>query len=283
MNPMKIIKLKHNTLFYVTFISLIGISGCNLKSENKSSEEKEIVTNSISAENNKLTSEEKAAGWRLLFDGKTFDGWKSLGRETIPKDLWEIDQGAIHKINSGDVESLSDGRPAEGGDLMTVEKFDNFELYFEWRVEPGGNTGLKYNVSEEISLNNGVSALGFEYQLGDDGNDPNRKSVHRLGALYDLIPTKDKVEINPIDEYNSSRLLVEGNQVEHWLNDEKILEFEFGSEKLDSAYKKSKFSKIPDFHKKREGHLVLQNHKDDAWFRNIKIREIKGQNNNFEN
>jgi hypothetical protein len=125
--------------------------------------------------------------------------------------------------------------------------------------------------------NNGVSALGFEYQLGDDGNDPNddRKPSHRVGALYDLFPTKNRVEINPIDEYNKSRLLVKGNHVEHWLNGEKILEFEFGSPELDSAYRVSKFKNIPDFHKKRKGNLVLQNHKDDAWFRNIKIWEIK--------
>ena len=259
-----------------TLISLTATTGCNLKSESNPSGSNE-VTEATSSENNTLTEEEKAAGWRLLFDGKTFDGWKALGRESIPTDLWEIDQEAIHKINTGHVASLPDGRPAEGGDLMTVERFKDYELYFEWRVEPGGNTGLKYNVSEEISLKNGVSALGFEYQLGHDGNDPNsnRKASHRVGALYDLFPTNTNVAINPIDQFNKSRLLVNGNHVEHWLNGEKILEFEFGSSELNSAYKVSKFNKIKDFHKKRDGHLVLQNHKDDAWFRNIKIREIR--------
>lgn len=270
-------KLREKTFVLAALISLIGINGCNLKSENKSSEANEVVSKSTSSANNTLTEEEKAAGWRLLFDGESFDGWRSLGRETIPTNLWEIDQESVHKINTGDVESLPDGRPAEGGDLITVEKFDNYELCFEWRVEPGGNTGLKYNVSEEMSLENGVSALGFEYQLGDDANDPNstRKASHRVGALYDLFPTDTKVEINPIDQFNKSRIVVRGNQVEHWLNGEKILAFEFGSSKLDSAYKISKFKTIKDFHKKREGHLVLQNHKDDAWFRNIKIRELK--------
>jgi hypothetical protein len=159
---------------------------------------------------------------------------------------------------------------------MTEEKFNNYELYFEWRVEPGGNTGLKYNVSEEMSLDNGVSALGFEYQLWDDSQVSNdgRKASHLVGSLYDLFPTNAPVEINPIDEFNKSRIIVNGNQVEHWLNDEMILEFEFGSSALDSAYKISKFNTIPDFHKKREGHLVLQNHKDGAWFRNIKILEL---------
>lgn len=260
----------------VALTCFIGIKGCSSKSEGNSSEAKEVGSKSTSSGNNSLTEEEKAAGWRLLFDGRTFEGWKSLGRDKIPTNLWEIDQESIHKINTGEVESLPDGRPAEGGDLITVEEFDNFELSFEWRVEPGGNTGLKYNVSEEMSLENGVSALGFEYQLGDDGNDPNsnRKASHRVGALYDLFPTNTKVEINPIDQFNKSRLLVRGNQVEHWLNGEKILAFEFGSSQLDSAYKLSKFKNIKDFHKKRKGHLVLQNHKDDAWFRNLKIREL---------
>lgn len=272
-----VIKLQTKTLVLASLIALFGINGCNQNSDDNSSEAEEVVSKSTSSENNALTEEEKAAGWRLLFDGKTFEGWRSLGRETIPESLWEIDQESIHKINTGDVASLPDGRPAEGGDLITVEKFDNYELQFEWRVEPGGNTGLKYNVSEEMSLENGVSALGFEYQLGDDGEDPNnnRKDSHRVGALYDLFPTNTRLKINPIEQFNKSRLVVQGNQVEHWLNGEKILAFEFGSSELDSVYKLSKFSKIKDFHKKRSGHLVLQNHKDDAWFRNIKIREFK--------
>lgn len=270
------IKNVRGIVVLVALISFMGIDGCSSRSESNSSEANEVASKSTSSENNNLTEEEKAAGWRLLFDGRTFEGWRSLGRDKIPTNLWEIDQESIHKINTGEVESLADGRPAEGGDLITVEKFDNFELSFEWRVEPGGNTGLKYNVSEEMSLENGVSALGFEYQLGDDGNDPNsdRKASHRVGALYDLFPTNTKVEINPIDQFNKSRLLVRGNQVEHWLNGEKILAFEFGSSRLDSAYKISKFKNIKDFHKKRKGHLVLQNHKDDAWFRNLKIREL---------
>lgn len=257
---------------------LVGMNACNSGSENRVAETEKVVAAANGIENNTLTQEEKEAGWRLLFDGKSFDGWRALGRETIPEHLWEIQNGTIHKINTGDVESLSDGRPAEGGDLMTNEQFTDYELYFEWRVEPSGNTGLKYNVSEEVSLQNGVSALGFEYQLGDDSQFiGERKPTHLVGALYDLFPTRKKIEINPIHEFNRSRLLVQGNHVEHWLNGEKILEFELGSKELNSAYRISKYNNIPDFHKKKKAHLVLQNHKDAAWFRNIKIREINEQ------
>ena len=279
---MKVHNLLKRIFFFATGLSLMGVNGCDLKSENKEAAVGEKNAEVTVLENNTLTQEEKDAGWKLLFDGQSFNGWRSLGRESIPNDLWEIEDGTIHKINTGKVASLPDGQPAEGGDLITNEKFTDYELYFEWRVEPSGNTGLKYNVSEEMSLNNGVSALGFEYQLGDDSHfTEERKPSHLVGSLYDLFPTKNKVEINPINEFNRSRLLVEGNHVEHWLNGEKILEFELGSSELDSAYRISKFSKIPDFHKKRKAHLVLQNHKDEAWFRNIKIREIKGVNNNY--
>lgn len=279
---MKIQIFKKRIPLVALVLSLTGVNGCNLQSERKTGETEEYSKVAYPSENNSLTQEEKDAGWKLLFDGKSFDGWRSLGRETIPKELWEIENGSIHKINTGEVASLPDGQPAEGGDLITVENFNDYELYFEWRVEESGNTGLKYNVSEEISLNHGVSALGFEYQLGDDSNlTKERKPSHLVGSLYDLFPTKNKVEINPINEFNKSRLLVQGNHVEHWLNGEKVLEFEFGSKELDSAYKISKFNKVPDFHKKRKAHLVLQNHKDDAWFRNIKIREIKGESNNL--
>src|SRR5690554_3337849 len=201
-------KIKKSTstvsFFAITVLMLAGFFGCDSGSDKETAEENGTGTGNRPAENNTLTKEEKDAGWRLLFDGKTFEGWRALGRESIPGDLWEIDQGAIHKINTGEVASLSDGRPAEGGDLMTNEKFNNYELYFEWRVETGGNTGLKYNVSEEMSLAYGVSALGFEYQLGDDSqvSSGSRKPSHLVGSLYDLFPTKAPVEINSIEEFN---------------------------------------------------------------------------------
>jgi len=226
---------------------------------------------------NTLTEAEKKSGWRLLFDGKTFNGWRGLGRDHVPKGLWVIEDGLIRKINNADVKNLPDGSPVEIGDLMTTETFDNFELYFEWKINKAGNSGLKYNVSEEISQKYGskYSALGFEYQLLDDG-DPmysNLKPSQFSGSLYDLIPAKNIV-LKPVGEFNSSRILVNGNHVEHWLNGIKVVEFEFGSKELDGAYKVSKFNKIPGFQNKRKAYIVLQNHNDESWFRNIKIREL---------
>ena len=100
---------------------------------------------------NALTKEEQENGWKLLFDGKTFDGWRGLGRENVPAEHWKIEEGTIRKLNSGLVPSLPDGQPVEGGDLMTIKTYNNYELYFEWKILKAGNTGLKYNVSEAFS------------------------------------------------------------------------------------------------------------------------------------
>ncbi len=232
-----------------------------------------------SAVMNTLTKAEKKAGWRLLFDGKTLTGWRGLGMDHVPNGLWVVENGLIRKVNTGNVKKLPDGRPVEGGDLMTIDTFENFELTFEWKINKAGNSGLKYNVSEEMSQKYGskYSALGFEYQLLDD-NDPSYRGKLKLsqfsGSLYDLLPARN-ITLKPIGEFNSSRILVDGNHVEHWLNGIKVVEYEFGSKELDDAYKVSKFNKIPGFHDKRKAHIVLQNHNDESWFRNIKIREIR--------
>lgn len=226
---------------------------------------------------NNLTKAEQKAGWKLLFDGKTFNGWRGLGRDHIPEGLWIIENGLIRKIKNSDVQKLPDGRPVELGDIMTNDTFENFELVFEWKINKGGNSGLKYNVSEEMCADNGskYSALGFEYQMLDD-KDPMYSKLHASqysGSLYDLIPARNIV-LKPVGEFNSSRIIVNGNHGEHWLNGVKVVEYEFGSKQLEDAYKLSKFNKIQGFINKRKAHIVLQNHSDEAWFRNIKIREL---------
>jgi len=226
---------------------------------------------------NTLSRAEQKAGWKLLFDGKTFTGWRGLGRDNIPKGLWVVEDGQIRKIRNSDVKQLPDGSPVENGDLMTTGTFENFELSFEWKIEKGGNSGLKYNVSEQMCEDNGskYSALGFEYQMLDD-SDPMYKDLKPAqfsGSLYDLIPAKN-ISLKPVGEFNTSRILVDGTHVGHWLNGIKVVEYEFGSKELDEAYKTSKFNKIKGFCDKRKAHIVLQNHNDAAWFRNIKIREL---------
>lgn len=226
---------------------------------------------------NALTAAERAAGWRLLFDGRTLRGWRGLGYDSVPTAHWVVVEGAIKKIASGKVPKLPDGQPQSGGDLMTVETFGDFELTWEWRVTPGANSGLKYNVSEELSIANAPNhaALGFEYQILDDDRHPDGKlPSHRAGALYDLLPPSDKKHLQPVGEWNRSTVIFRGNHGEHWLNGERIVEFDLGTARMDSALAASKFRSIPGFAARRKAHLVLQDHGDEVYFRNIKVRDL---------
>jgi hypothetical protein len=227
---------------------------------------------------NALTAAEEAAGWRLLFDGQSFEGWRGLGRDSIPTSHWRIEDGNIRSVASGDVPTAADGQPLEGGDVMTIDTFENFELALEWKVSPGANSGIKYNVSEEMSTASPPdnAALGFEYQIIDDGTHPDAQSGgNRTSAgLYDLFPPGENKQLQPVGSYNEARILFRGTHGEHWLNGELVLEFDLGSVSFDSAFAVSKYQPIAGFADKRAGHIVLQDHGDDVWFRNIKIREL---------
>lgn len=161
---------------------------------------------------------------------------------------------------------------------MTIRTFEDFELCFEWKISPGGNSGVKYNVSEEMSMAYPPkqAALGFEYQILDDERHPDaRIGVNRTAAaLYDIIAPEAK-KLKPVGEFNKARIAFRGNHGEHWLNGKKVLEYGPDTPEMDSLIAASKFRDIPDFAKKRKGHIVLQDHTDAAWFLNIKIREIK--------
>ena len=227
---------------------------------------------------NTLTPAERAAGWRLLFDGRTLAGWRGLGRDTVPTAHWTVEDGAIKKIPSGSVPHLPDGQPAVGGDLMTDATYRDFELTWEWRVSPGGNSGVKYNVSEERSVTRppGNAALGFEYQVLDDDRHPDGKlPSHRAGALYDLVAPNASKRLRPVGEWNRSRVVLRGPHGEHWLNGAKVVEYELGSDDWKRRVAASKFSDKPLYGTAREGRIGLQEHGSFVAFRNIKIREIK--------
>ena len=231
----------------------------------------------VAAAPNELTSADRRAGWRLLFDGSTLAGWRGLGYDTVPTAHWRVVDGAIERIPSSIAASLSDGRSVPGGDLMTVDTFGDFELSFQWKVAPGANSGVKYNVSEPLSLQHAQdhAALGFEYQVLDDSlADDNKIPSHRAGALYDLVPPNARKHLAPVGQWNTGRIVFRGNHGEHWLNGAKILEFDLGTPHFDSLLAASKYRSIPGFATRRTGHIVLQDHGDEASYRAIKIREI---------
>jgi hypothetical protein len=227
---------------------------------------------------NALTDAERAAGWRLLFDGRTLSGWRGLGRDTVPTAHWVVEDGAIRKLARGAVPRQADGQPTAGGDLMTEATFGDFELRWEWKVAPGANSGIKYNVSEEFSLAHAANraALGFEYQiLDDERHEDAQLASHRAGALYDLIAPNASKRLQPVGEWNRSTVIFRGNHGEHWLNGEKIVEFDLGTPRMDSLLAASKYRSIPGFGDRRRGHIVLQDHGDEVHFRNIKIRQLE--------
>jgi 3-keto-disaccharide hydrolase len=224
---------------------------------------------------NELSGDERAAGWRLLFDGISLTGWRGLGYDSVPSAHWQVVDGAIVKIPTARVRRQADGQPASGGDLMSVEAFRDFELAFEWRVVPAANSGVKYNVSEDLSLKHASNhaALGFEYQVLDDDRHPdNAIASHRAGGLYDILAPSSAKRLRPVGEWNSARIVLRGNHGEHWLNGVKVVEFDLGTPRLDSLLERSKYKPIPGFAERRSGHIVLQDHGDEVHYRSIKIR-----------
>ncbi|MBL8203335.1 MAG: DUF1080 domain-containing protein [Blastocatellia bacterium] len=230
-----------------------------------------FTVSALAQKPNELTKAEKKAGWKLLFDGKTLNGWRGFHQDSVPGD-WTVEDGSITKVKA------DGGKRPSGGDIITVEQFDNFEFSFEWKLNKGGNSGVKYLVSESLPPT-GKSGVSFEYQVLDDDNHPDAKmgiaGNRKAGSLYDLIPAPSNKIIKPVGEFNQSKVIVKGNHIEHWLNGVKMLEFERGSEKFKQLIAQSKFKNNKGFGEIAKGHVLLQDHGDQIWYRNLKIRELK--------
>ncbi|HKJ67445.1 MAG TPA: DUF1080 domain-containing protein [bacterium] len=226
-------------------------------------------------EMNALTAREASQGWRLLFDGETFNGWIGVGRTTVPAGIWVIEDGAIKKVARENYPRGSDGESVDGGNLRTSEVFQNFEFSLEWKVAPGTNSGIKYNVFPGDPGRH--NSLGFEYQILDDASYADLGILHKTGALYELYPPSDKKQLRPAGEYNQTRILLNGTHGEHWLNGEKIVEYEIDSQTMRDAFAESKWSGNQEFLNRRVAPLVFQDHGGAVWYRNIKIRPLPAQ------
>ena len=225
-----------------------------------------------------LTASEAAAGWRMLFDGRTSVGWTGMKGTPFPARSWVVEDGMIRTTQDG-----------SDGDVVTTEAFDDFELAFEFRLAPGGNSGVKYGVQQEwlsphwlpdenprFKADQSVAAVGYEFQIFDDDTLERRPGweLSATGALY-LLEAPENKRLNKPGEWNTVRILVDGTRVEHWLNGSKLLEYELGSSELLAKVEKTKFRKVPGYGRKAPGYIVLQHHGSPAWYRNIKIREIR--------
>jgi hypothetical protein len=205
---------------------------------------------------NTLTAAEKAAGWRLLFDGHTTQGWRGFKKSAFPSQGWAVEDGLLIKQPR-----------VRGGDIITTETFLDFELSWEWRIRPGGNNGIKYFITEERN-----GAIGHEYQMIDDTRVRDPKGT--TASFYGVLPPLASKPAPRINKWNQSRIVVQGQRAEHWLNGVKVLDYELGSPTVLAAVAESKFKDVPGFGAKLRGHILLTDHTDEAHFRNIKIRAL---------
>jgi hypothetical protein len=209
---------------------------------------------------NTLSKAEKAEGWRLLFDGKSLDGWRGYKTEAIG-DGWSVQDNAI-VLNK-----------AKAGDLMTKQEFGDFELSFEWKITEGGNSGVIYRVGLGESAS---YRTGPEYQVLDNVKaDDNKKGNHLAGSLYDLGGDTPRDLPKPVGEWNTSKLIVRGWKVEHWLNGKKVIAADLASPEGKALIAASKFKDWPKFASLSRGHIALQEHGHVVSYRSIKIRDLK--------
>lgn len=206
---------------------------------------------------NSVSDAEKSAGWRLLFDGRTTTGWRSYGKPTLSEG-WKVRDGALTRVGAG-------------GDIISNDQFKNFELTLDWKIEACGNSGIFYRASEDSDA---IYWNAPEDQVLDDACHPDGKNrLTAAGAAYDLYPAQAGV-VKPANQWNTARIVVNGNHVEQWLNGVKLVEYEFGSPDWNSKVAASKFAPHPHFGKNAQGHIGLQDHGNVVAFRNIKIRVL---------
>jgi hypothetical protein len=234
-------------------------------------------------EPNTLTDAEKTDGWKLLWDGKTTDGWRSPKSDEFPIKSWQIADDTLTVdpgLTNGEAEAQA------GGDIITRKRYANFELVADFKCSFGCNSGIKIFVQPNISPIDKVtgkptakgSVIGMEFQILDDEHHPDAKlgrdGDRTEGSLYDLIPAPANKKVMPVGEWNHARIVSLGKHVEFWLNGEKTLEFERGSQEFRDAVARSKFRDIPNFGEWADGHILLQEHGSEVSFRNVKLREL---------
>jgi Domain of Unknown Function (DUF1080) len=199
------------------------------------------------------------SGWHSLFDGRTADQWRAYRGDSLPAG-WQVIDGALTRVDSA-------------GDIVTREEFQDFELALEWKVEPGGNSGIFYRVAEAPELD-AVWQSGPEFQVLDDARHPDgRRAETSAGACYGLYPAPRGV-VRPAGEWNQARIVVRGAHVEHWLNGQRIVAYELGSRDWEKRVRHSKFATMPRYGREPRGHIALQDHGDRVAYRNIRIRPI---------
>lgn len=215
---------------------------------------------------------QESGEWISLFDGETLDGWKRYNADEIGP-LWTVEDGAIRCGGEGQGE----GSPEFGGSLITLESFGNFELALEWRISEGGNSGIMYHVVEKPEYSHAY-VTGPEYQVMDDPDEITDESRWNklAGSSYDMYAAPPTKKLNPVMEWNTARIIYRDGKVEHWLNGEKVVEFDENSDDFKEKFEQSKWSSgdYPYWNSYKEGSIGLQDHGHHVWYRNIRIKRL---------
>lgn len=219
---------------------------------------------------NMLTEAEKRDGWQLLFDGKTLNGWRTYNKQTVGSD-WKVQDGTL--VLDAAKDASGKRVPGNGGDITAGGEFVDFELQLDWKIDSCGNSGVIYR-SVESSKYHSPWQTGPEMQILDNDCHPDAKiHKHRSGDFYDVVASS-KETANPARQWNSIRIVAKGNHIEQWQNGVKVIDVQMGTDEWKNMLKTTKWKDHPDYSLAPKGLIVLQDHGDKVWFRNIKIKKL---------
>jgi hypothetical protein len=257
-------KLNSNTMKKIIGIlsaAIIFAACTSKKSETTSADSTAVVTPVATA--NVLTEQQIADGWKLLFDGQTMNGWRTFKNKE--QNTWEVIDGTLH------CKSPDDTTANKRADIMTNDQYESFELAFDWKIAPTHNSGVMFHVTEEYDVPYGS---GPEYQVIDDTGYPGKLKPTQLSAAnYDMQIAENKT-MNPAGEWNTSKIVVNGAHVEHWLNGSKVLEYELWSDAWKKQVADSKWKEFPGYGQAKKGHIDIQDHGGEVWYKNIMIKTL---------
>jgi hypothetical protein len=248
------------TTCFLLFMTSCERKANDMRNTNDTTSTSSVQNDSVKGEN-EVSQSQKAEGWKSLFNGRNFDGWRFF--KNAENDSWEVINGTFHCKNFDSAEKRAD--------LMTVEKYENFELSFDWKLSDQANSGVMFRVTEDYDK---PYLTGPEYQVIDDQSPGVREKEQMTGANYDMHVAPDNKPLKPVGEWNNSRIVVSGNHVEHWLNNVQLFSYEIGSEDWKKRKATSKWNDADDYGKPKAGHIVLQDHGNEVWFKNILIKAL---------